>query len=115
LPALSKARISRQRSIDHPYGGTNVLAEISEYDCGVGEDASVASGEANGLLRKIYGFAAVRLPVFGPPVEIEKAMAQCRDRESRPVTQITLDRLPEQFECRQCGFSFPSVGIRKGT
>src|SRR6516165_10616 len=115
VPAQFEARVQGQRTVDQRHHRVDVFAEISEYGGGKGEDTGVASGHANSLLRQFDGFAAVRLAVFGPSVEIELAMAERRDRESRPVTQITLDRLPEQSECRQCGFSFPSVGIRKST
>jgi hypothetical protein len=73
----------------------------------------VASRRANSPLCKIEGSATVRLAVFGPTVEIELEMAECRNSESTPVTRITLDCLPEQIKCRYCAASFPSVGMRK--
>ena len=94
MPTLGKAWVKRERSIDHSYGGTNILAEICEYEGGEGEDARVASGIASSLLCKIDDFAAVRLPVFGPTVEIELEMAECRNSESRSVTRITLPAWP---------------------
>src|SRR6516225_4776903 len=113
-PAFSKAWITPQRSIDHPRGGANVLAEISEYDRGVGKDIRVAGGIASSLLCKIDCFAAVRLLVFGPTVEIQLAMAECRNSKCRPVTRITLHRLAEQIERGQCASFFPSVCMRTG-
>ena len=113
-PAASKARIKREGSIDYPYGGANVLAEIPECPGGGGERTSVARSGANSLLGKIHAFAPIRLPVFRPPVEVELEVAECRYSESRPVTRITLDRLAEQIKCGQCAFSFPSVSIGEG-
>src|SRR6516165_958869 len=109
-PTLSKARIKRETPIDHPDGGTNVLAEISECLGGVGQGTRVARRGADSLLCKIDGFAALCLLVFGPAVEIDLDVAERRMSKSTPITWIVLDSLAEQIKCGHCAFSFPSVG-----
>ena len=114
-PTLSKARIKSETPIDHPNGGTNVLTEISECLGGVGQGTRVARRRTDSLLCKINGFAAVRLLVFGPAVEIDLDMAECRNRKSTPISWIALDRPLEQIKCGQRAFFFPSGDMRQGT
>src|ERR1700730_9900783 len=65
-PAARKARIKCEGTVDHAYGSSDLLAEIPQHDCGVGEHAGVATGSADSLFGQSDGFAAVRLPVLRP-------------------------------------------------
>src|SRR5467141_1896947 len=44
---------------------------------------------------------------------MQKQVAFRRQRESGPITRIMPDRLPEQIECRDYVFFFPSVNVRE--
>jgi len=67
-PAAGEARVERQRTVDQPYRGADVLAEYSQYKGGVGKDARVVLRRLERLPRKITGLAAGCLGLFGPSV-----------------------------------------------
>ena len=67
-PAAGEARVERQRTVDQPDHGADVLAEISQHEGGVGEDARVVLPRLERLPSKIAGLAASCLRLLGPAV-----------------------------------------------
>ena len=41
IATAGEARVESERTVDQPYHGANVLAEVSQHEGGVGEDARV--------------------------------------------------------------------------
>src|SRR5439155_11688824 len=70
IPAASEARVERQRTVDQPYHGTDILADIvaemRQHEHGVGEDAWIILSNLERLSGKITPFAAVCLRRFRP-------------------------------------------------
>src|SRR4030081_1610169 len=65
-PAAGKARVERQRTVNEPDHGADVLAEIRQHLRGAGEDARVVLSHVERLPGKIDALAAICLRRFGP-------------------------------------------------
>src|SRR5260370_42491918 len=87
-PALGVARVERQRTVDQPDHGTEVLAGLSQHDGGDGEDARVVLRHLERLPGEIAALAAGRLRFFAPTGNYERQMASRRPGNSRPLMQI---------------------------
>src|SRR5438067_11710959 len=99
-PATGEARVERQRSVDEPDHCTNIFAELSQRESGIGEDARVVLRRFERLPGEIDALAAVRLWLFGPAVADEPQVADRRPRQCRPVARIDRDCLLNQFQSR---------------
>ena len=97
-PAAGEARVERQRTVDQPDHGTDILAELRQHLGGVGEDARVVLRHLERLPSKIAGLAAICLRRFGPAVNDEPHVADRRPGKCRPVMRIDRDRLIEQSQ-----------------
>src|SRR5216684_2099199 len=98
IPAASEARVERERTVDQPDHGTDVLAEKSQHEGGVGEDARVVLCHLERLPSKIGGLAAGYFRLFGPAVPDEPQVAHRRPQKCRPVMPIDRDRPLEQSQ-----------------
>ena len=98
IPAAGEARVERQRTVDQPDHGADILAEIRQHEGGVGEDARVVLRHLERLPSKIDGLAAVCLRLFGPAVTDEPQVADRRPGQCRPVMRIDRDRLLKQSQ-----------------
>src|ERR1700730_13421853 len=98
IPAVGIARVERERTVDQPDHGTDVLSEASQHKCGVGEDARVALPHLERLPSEVAGLATACLRVFGPALNDEPRVAVCRPGQRRAVMPIDRDRLPEQSQ-----------------
>ena len=67
-PAAGEARVERERTVDKPDYGTDVLAEMSQNKGRVGEDARVVLRHLERLPSEIDGFAAGCLRLLGPAI-----------------------------------------------
>ena len=97
-PAAGEARVERERTVDQPRHGTDILAKSRKHEGGVGEDARVVLARLERLPGKIAGFVASCLRYFGPAFSDEPQVAGCRPGECRPVMPIDRDRLLEQSQ-----------------
>ena len=77
-PAAGVARVERQRTVDQPDHGADILAEISQHEGGVGEDGRVVLPDLERLPSKIDALAAICLRLLGPAVKDEPAVAERR-------------------------------------
>src|SRR5260370_23257010 len=98
IPAAGEARVERERTVDQPHHGADVLAELSQHESGVGEDARVVLCHLERLPSEIAGPAAGRLRLFGPAVSDEGHGADRRPGQRRPVAPIDRNRLLEQSQ-----------------
>jgi hypothetical protein len=101
IPAASEARVERQRTVDQPDHGADILAEIRQRLRGIGEGARVVLRHLERLSRKIGGLATVSLRRFGPAVIDQPHVADRRPGKRRPVIGINRDRLLEQSQGRE--------------
>ena len=92
------ARVERQRTIDQRYHGADVLAEISQHEGRVGQDARVVLAPLRAPAGQDRCLSTVRLRVFGPAVIDEPHVANRGPGECRPVMPIDRDRLFEQSQ-----------------
>src|SRR6266851_9235408 len=67
-PAAGGARVERERAVDQPDHGTDVLAESRQHLGGIGEDARVVLRHLERLSSEIAALAAGCLRLFGPAV-----------------------------------------------
>src|SRR5271166_3846410 len=102
-PAAGEARVERQRTVDQPDHGADILSKYSQRVGGVGEDARVVLARLERPPGKIDTLAARRPRLFGPAVSDERHVAHRRPGERRPVMPIDRDRLLKQSE----GFENP--------
>src|SRR6516164_3530327 len=100
IPAASEARVERQRTIDQPDHGADILAEIRQRLRGIGEGARVVLRHLERLSRKSCGLATVGLRRFGPAVIDQPHVVDRRPGKRRPVIGINRDRLLEQSQGR---------------
>src|ERR1700736_793287 len=96
IPAAGEARVERERAVDQPEHGADVLAELCQHPGGGSEDARVVLPHLERLPSKIDGFAAGCLRRVGPAVKDEPHMAHRRKGQCRSVMSIDRDRLLEQ-------------------
>src|SRR5580700_4709860 len=78
IPAAGVARIERQRAVDQPDHGADILAEIRQSIGGVGEDTRVVLRHLERLPSEIDGLAPGRLRLLGPAVNDKPQMAERR-------------------------------------
>jgi len=95
-PATGIARVERERPVDQADHRTDILAELSQHESCVGEDAGVVLSHLERLPSEIAGLAAGCLRLFGPAVIDEPQMADRRPGQYRPVMPIDRDRLLAQ-------------------
>src|SRR3954454_17246667 len=88
MPAAGKARVERERTVDQPDHGADVLAEIRQQEGGVGEDARVILSRLERLPSKIDALAAIYLRLFGLVGSVEVHVADSRPGQCRSVTRI---------------------------
>ncbi len=100
-PAAGIAWVERQRALNQPDHGADILAEKGQHQGGVGEDARVVLRHLKRLPGKISGLMAVCLQRCGPTVGDEQLVAGRRPGKRRPVMPIDRDRLLEQPESRE--------------
>ena len=100
IPAVGKARIECESTINHGEGGIDILAEAPEHHGGAAEDARVIGGGAQGLAGKINRRAAifVLIAIISPIVVFEVDPVGRRQRESRTVARFAIDCLLEEIE-----------------
>src|SRR5215831_1193319 len=98
IPAAGEARVERERTVDQPDHGTDVLPELTQHESGVREDARVVLPRLERTPGKIYALAAGCLRRFGPTVSDEPQVADRCPGECRPVMRIDHDRLFEQAQ-----------------
>ena len=96
IPAASEARVERQRSIDQPDHRANILAELSQYQGGVDEDARIVLPHLERPPGKVGALAAIRVWLVGPAITDEPQVADRRPGQCRPVMRIVRDCLPDQ-------------------
>jgi len=65
-PATRKARVQGQRPIDQPDHRADILAELSQRNGGVGEDARVVLPHLERLAGKVGALPAMRLRLRSP-------------------------------------------------
>ena len=105
IPAAGEAQIERERTVDQPDHGTDVLAEIRQYVGGVGEDAGVVLPRLERLPREIGSLAAGYLWLFGPTFGHESPVTERRPGKRRPVMPVDHDCLFEQSQSIESPFS----------
>src|ERR1700675_1535905 len=89
IPAAGEARVQRERTVDQPDHGTEVLAKIRQHEGHIGEDTRVVLRHLKRLSSKIDSLAAIS---SGPAVNGEPPVAHRRQGKCRPVTRIDCDR-----------------------
>jgi hypothetical protein len=77
-PAAGIARVDRERTVDQPHHGGDILAEIRQRESGVGKNARIVVHLLERLPSKIAGLAAGCLRVFGPAFSNELDVAVIR-------------------------------------
>src|ERR1700730_12601740 len=85
IPAAGEAQVERERTVEQPDHGADVLAELSQHPGGGSEDARVVLPHFERLPSKIDGFAAGCLRRVGPAVKDEPHMAHRRTSQCRSV------------------------------
>src|SRR5215475_339273 len=98
IPAAGEARVQRERSVDQPDRGTDVLPELTQHKSGVREDSRVVLPRLKRTPGKIDPLAAGYLRRFGPTISDEPQVADRCPGECRPVMRIDRDRLFEQAQ-----------------
>src|SRR6266478_7464306 len=98
IPAAGEARVERERTVDQPDHGADVLPELAQHESGVREDAGVVLPRLERTPGKIYALAAGCFRLFGPTVSDEPQVADRCPGECRPVMPIDGDRLFEQAQ-----------------
>src|SRR5262245_35292304 len=93
IPATGEARIERERTVDQPDCGADVLAEISQHEGGVGKYARVVLCYPERVPSEITGLVAACLRLFGPDLSDKVQVTDRRPGECRPVMPIDRDRL----------------------
>src|SRR5690349_10684361 len=96
IPAAGEARVERERTVDQPDHGTDVLPELTQHESGVREDAGVVLPRLERTPGKIYALAAGCLRRFSPTVSDQPQVADRCPGECRSVMPIDRDRLIEQ-------------------
>src|SRR5437016_5008546 len=79
-PTECEARVERERTVDQPDHGVDILSEATQYESRVGKDARVVLRHLKRLSRQIAGLAPICLRRFGPVVAGEVKVA---DRSPR--------------------------------
>src|SRR5437016_12929 len=92
VPPAGEARVERERTVDQPDHGLDLLAEIREHEGGVGEDAWVILRSIERLPSEIAGLTAGCLRIFDDEAHVTD---RCPS-ERRSVMPIDRDCLLEQ-------------------
>src|ERR1700730_7985111 len=98
VPAAGEAWVERERAVDQPDHGADVLAEKRQHEGGVGEDARVVLPRLERLPSKTAGLAAGWVWVFGTTRSDQLQVANRRPGKSRSVMPSDRDRLLEQVQ-----------------
>src|SRR5260370_27749744 len=81
MPAAGVARVERERTVDQPDHGADILAQMSQHESGDGEDAGVVLRHLQRLPGEIAALAAGCPPFLDPNLNTEPP------RASRPPGQ----------------------------
>ena len=68
LPASRETRVERERAVDQPQHGTDVLTEKGQRDGGVHQDARIVAARSQGSPCEVCALEAVRLRVLASTV-----------------------------------------------
>src|SRR5689334_18080802 len=97
-PAACEARVERERTIDKPDHGTNVLAEASQDEGRARENTRIVLRHLKRLPGKVDALVTMCLRRVGPSFIDEPHVRKRRLRKCRPEFLIDRDRPIEQFQ-----------------
>src|SRR5215475_4453822 len=91
--------------INQRYGRCNVLPEMCERNCSVGNDEWIVPGDTQCPSCELDARFSGRLQIVRPTTFVDIGMATGGHRKRRPVIRIPLQRPPGQLKCTDGPFS----------